>query len=85
MTSQATSSSTQLARGSSREVAAVSKPRARVDTPVSAFQLDETTRQSQLEMTLRRPKTDNSRIYMIAIIALLACTVAVLAVLLLVF
>ena len=83
MTSSSPSKST-LARGSSREVSAVSKPRSRVDTPVSAFQLDETTRQSQLEVTLPRPKIDNGRIYVILIIALLMCTVAVLAVLLLV-
>jgi hypothetical protein len=82
MTSSAPSS--QLARGSSKEVSAVSKPRNRVDTPVSAFQLDETTRQSQLEVTLPRPKIDNGRVYAVVIIALLLCTVAVLAVLLLV-
>lgn len=83
MTSSAPSNST-LARGSSREVSAVSKPRNRVDTPVSAFQLDETTRQSQLEVTLPRPKIDNGRVYAIVIIALLLCTAGVLAVLLLV-
>jgi hypothetical protein len=82
MTSSAPSS--QLARGSSKEVSAVSKPRNRVDTPVSAFQLDENTRQSQLEVTLPRPKVDNGRVYAVVIIALLLCTVAVLAVLLLV-
>ena len=84
MTSNAPSSSSKLARGSSKEVSAVSKPRNRVDTPVSVFQLDETTRQSQLEVTRPRPKIDNGRAYAIAIIALLTCTVAVLAVLLLV-
>jgi len=83
MTSNAPSSQ-QLARGSSREVSAVSSPRISRNTPVSAFQLPEETRQSQLEVTLPRPKIDNGRVYTIVIIGLLMCTVAVLAVLLLV-
>lgn len=84
MTSSAPSSQQSLARGSSREVSAVSSPRIQKHTPVSAFQLPEETRQSQLDVTLRRPKTDNNRIYIIAVIALLMCMVAVLGVLLLV-
>jgi hypothetical protein len=81
MTSNAPSSQ-ELARGSSREVSAVSQPRARVSTPPSFFQLPEETRQSQLD--LQRLPNDNGRIYTILVIALLVCTVAVLAVLLLV-
>jgi len=84
MTSNAPSSGQQLARGSSREVSAVSSPRISRNTPVSAFQLPQEARESQREVTLPRPKIDNGHIYTYLIIALLMCTVAVLAVLLLV-
>ena len=76
-------SSPSLARGSTANVTSISTPRARVVTPVSAFQLPASTRESELDMMLRRPEPDNHRRYYIAVIALLLCAVAVLSFLLL--
>jgi len=75
-----TESSRVLARGSNSMVG----KRNRVNTPVSAFQMPESTRASELDVTLRRPAPpDNGRVYLFAIIGLLLCVVAVLVVLLL--
>jgi hypothetical protein len=72
----------QVARGSSSRVSAVSTPRQRADTPLSAFQLPEETRQSQLDMALRRPSSDNTKAYIIVIVVLALCVIALLGFLL---
>jgi len=50
-----------------------------VPSQLSTFQMSEEERSSQLDMlTGPRPKIDNSKAYMIAIIAILLCACAVL-------
>lgn len=79
-----------LARGSSsgvtvEHVKRVSQPRItpRQSRPsLSAFQLADGTRASEQELTFRRPRPPQDRPYLLAIVALLLCTVGILVYLL---
>lgn len=78
----------EVARGSgsaisSEQLARVSQPRLRSSAPLSAFQLPEAARKSELDM-VPRVMPPNTRPYLIAIIALLFGTLSVLVYLLLV-
>lgn len=77
-----------LARGSTAQVTAehvksISQPRIS-RAPLSAFQLPVSQRNSEPEIMIPQPVSTSERRYLIAIVALLLCVVAVLTFLLLV-
>jgi hypothetical protein len=78
---------TELARGSksnvtSEHVAHISQPRLPSRAPLSAFQLSEVQRQSEPNMMVPQPMPSSGHAYLIAIVALLFCTIGVLVYLL---
>ena len=77
---------TELARGSgstltNEQLTRVSQPRLRSSAPLSAFQLPEAARKSELDM-VPRAMPPNARPYLIAIIALLVGMLSILVYLL---